>query len=44
VEYLILLNSLDNLKDIGFKYATKSGVSISIDDIKVPDEKKRLQL
>jgi len=31
---------LDDLKDIGFKYATKSGVSISIDDIKVPDEKE----
>ncbi len=30
---------LDDLKDIGFKYATKSGVSISIDDIKVPDAK-----
>jgi DNA-directed RNA polymerase beta' subunit len=30
---------LDNLKDIGFKYATKAGVSISIDDIKVPNEK-----
>jgi DNA-directed RNA polymerase beta' subunit len=31
---------LDNLKDMGFKYATKAGVSISIDDIKVPDEKE----
>jgi len=30
---------LDDLKDIGFKYATKSGVSISIDDIKVPEAK-----
>jgi len=27
---------LDNLKDMGFKYATKVGVSISIDDIKIP--------
>jgi len=33
---------LDNLKNIGFKYATKTGVSISIDDIKVPDEKEIL--
>ncbi len=33
---------LDNLKNIGFKYATKTGVSISIDDIKVPDEKETL--
>ena len=30
---------LDNLKDMGFKYATKVGVSISIDDIKIPDLK-----
>ena len=33
---------LDNLKDLGFKYATATGVSISIDDIKVPDEKERI--
>ncbi|MCD6259777.1 MAG: DNA-directed RNA polymerase subunit beta' [Helicobacteraceae bacterium] len=31
---------LDNLKDIGFKNATEAGVSISIDDIRVPVEKK----
>ena len=30
---------LDNLKNLGFKYATATGVSISIDDIKVPDAK-----
>jgi DNA-directed RNA polymerase beta' subunit len=30
---------LDDLKDMGFKYATKVGVSISIDDIKIPDMK-----
>ncbi len=30
---------LDNLKDMGFKYATHAGVSISIDDIKTPKEK-----
>ncbi len=33
---------LDNLKDIGFKYATEAGVSISIDDIIIPDAKKEL--
>ncbi|MBL0707778.1 MAG: DNA-directed RNA polymerase subunit beta' [Sulfurimonas sp.] len=27
---------LDKLKDLGFKHATESGVSISIDDIRVP--------
>jgi len=31
---------LDDLKDMGFKFATKSGVSISIDDIKVPESKE----
>jgi len=33
---------LDGLKDIGFKYATHVGVSISIDDIKIPDIKDSL--
>ncbi len=33
---------LDKLKAIGFKYATKAGVSISIDDIVVIDEKSEL--
>ncbi|MCX8010763.1 MAG: DNA-directed RNA polymerase subunit beta', partial [Ignavibacteria bacterium] len=31
---------LDDLKDIGFKYATVGGLSINIDDMLVPDEKK----
>ncbi|MCK4715851.1 MAG: DNA-directed RNA polymerase subunit beta', partial [Candidatus Marinimicrobia bacterium] len=30
---------LDNLKNLGFKYATQSGVSISISDVLIPDEK-----
>ena len=30
---------LDDLKDMGFKYATKVGVSISIDDIIIPEIK-----
>ncbi len=33
---------LDNLKDLGFKVATEAGVSISIADIIVPEEKKQL--
>jgi len=33
---------LDNLKDMGFKYATVTGVSISIDDIQVPDSKNEI--
>ncbi|PID47927.1 MAG: DNA-directed RNA polymerase subunit beta' [Proteobacteria bacterium] len=33
---------LDNLKNLGFKYATKAGISISVDDIRVPQEKKKI--
>ncbi|MDP2938799.1 MAG: DNA-directed RNA polymerase subunit beta' [Candidatus Omnitrophota bacterium] len=31
---------LDDLKELGFYYVTRAGISISIDDIKVPKEKK----
>jgi len=30
---------VDRIKDIGFKYATRSGLTIAIDDITVPNEK-----
>ncbi|MEF3254973.1 MAG: DNA-directed RNA polymerase subunit beta' [Deferribacterales bacterium] len=33
---------LDNLKDLGFKYSTKAGYSICIDDLIIPDEKDRI--
>ena len=33
---------LDKLKEFGFKYSTKTGISISAYDIKVPESKKRL--
>ncbi len=33
---------LDNLKDLGFKYATLAGVSISADDIIVPENKEEI--
>ncbi|MDO8445922.1 MAG: DNA-directed RNA polymerase subunit beta' [Deltaproteobacteria bacterium] len=33
---------LDRLKDLGFEYATKSGISISINDLPVPVEKSGL--
>lgn len=33
---------LDDLKDIGFKYATMGGISISFTDMVVPDEKEKL--
>ena len=32
----------DRLKDLGFRYATKAGVSISVDDLMVPPKKKAL--
>ncbi|MGE5706926.1 MAG: DNA-directed RNA polymerase subunit beta', partial [Bacteroidota bacterium] len=30
----------DSLKNLGFRYATKSGISIAISDLHVPDQKK----
>ncbi|MDH3215756.1 MAG: DNA-directed RNA polymerase subunit beta' [Candidatus Krumholzibacteria bacterium] len=33
---------LDKLKDLGFSYATKSGLTIGIDDLIVPEEKHEL--
>ncbi|OFX30818.1 MAG: DNA-directed RNA polymerase subunit beta' [Armatimonadetes bacterium RBG_16_67_12] len=33
---------LDALKDLGFKYATRSGSGIAISDIVIPDAKKKL--
>ncbi|MGA9377233.1 MAG: DNA-directed RNA polymerase subunit beta' [Phormidium sp.] len=32
----------DKLKDLGFRYATKAGISISVDDLQVPDSKREL--
>lgn len=32
----------DHLKDLGFRYATKAGVSISVDDLMVPPTKRSL--
>jgi DNA-directed RNA polymerase subunit beta' len=34
--------SLDNLKDLGFEYATRAGLTISIADIKTPPQKGEL--
>jgi DNA-directed RNA polymerase subunit beta' len=30
----------DRLKELGFRFATRAGVSISIDDLKIPEEKR----
>ncbi len=32
---------LDTLKDLGYEYATRAGFSIGIDDMIIPDEKKK---
>ncbi|MFA5879513.1 MAG: DNA-directed RNA polymerase subunit beta' [Candidatus Margulisiibacteriota bacterium] len=32
----------DKLKEVGFKYSTLSGISISIDDLKIPKNKKQI--
>ncbi|HIK41558.1 DNA-directed RNA polymerase subunit beta' [Thermoleptolyngbya sp. M55_K2018_002] len=32
----------DELKDLGFKFATRAGVSISVDDLQVPPSKRKL--
>jgi len=33
---------LDGIKNIGFEYATKSGISWGMDDLKIPQEKKQI--
>ena len=33
---------VDHMKDIGFRYATQSGISIAMNDLRVPDEKEQL--
>ena len=34
--------TLDNLKDLGFRWATRSGVTVSIADVQTPPEKKEI--
>ncbi len=33
---------VDRMKDIGFRFATRSGITIAMDDLKVPPEKEQL--
>ena len=33
---------VDHMKDIGFHYATSSGISISMNDLRVPEEKEKI--
>ncbi len=39
---LLTTRFLDDLKDMGFYYATKGGLSISISDVEIPEEKNLL--
>ncbi len=34
--------SLDRIKDLGFRFATRSGLTISIDDVKTPPDKQAI--
>jgi DNA-directed RNA polymerase subunit beta' len=38
----VVAASLDRIKDLGFKFATRSGLTISIDDVKTPPEKEAI--
>ena len=33
---------LDNLKEVGFSYSTSAGISIGIDDVKIPDKRTEI--
>jgi DNA-directed RNA polymerase subunit beta' len=33
---------VDNIKDLGFRYATRSGITIAVSDIQVPDRKAEI--
>ncbi|MFH1518995.1 MAG: DNA-directed RNA polymerase subunit beta' [Candidatus Omnitrophota bacterium] len=35
-----VIELLDNIKDLGFEYATLGGISIAVDDLKIPDQKQ----
>jgi DNA-directed RNA polymerase subunit beta' len=35
----VVAASLDKIKDLGFRYATRSGLTISIDDVRTPPDK-----
>ena len=38
----VVADMVDRLKDVGFEYATKSGISISMNDLRLPEEKAQL--
>lgn len=40
--YTATINLLDNIKELGFKWATKAGVTISVKDVEIPEDKDKL--
>ena len=38
----VTAETVDNIKDLGFKFATKSGITIAVSDIQVPEEKHEI--
>ncbi|MCJ7652358.1 MAG: DNA-directed RNA polymerase subunit beta', partial [Actinobacteria bacterium] len=38
----VITRILDQIKEIGFHYATKAGITLGVDDIEVPDEKEQI--
>jgi len=38
----VVVETLDSIKESGFKYSTRSGLTIGIDDIDVPEEKAKI--
>ena len=38
----VTVHALDRIKDLGFRYATKSGLSVGLDDMVIPDSKYTL--
>ena len=36
------VDMLDVIKDLGFRYATRAGISIGIDDLVIPEEKQKM--
>ena len=35
----VTVKTLDKIKDLGFRYATRSGLSVGLDDMVIPDSK-----
>ena len=38
----VVSNSLDSLKDKCFRYASQSGITVSIEDVKTPADKQEI--